>query len=110
VLANAVEHGGGRVDVSGERADDKVRITVRDEGRAAPPTPRRRTGSFAGAGRRSERGRGLAIAASALDEMGASLEAPWLAERRPAERRPAERGGAGAEVRIELPVAEPTPS
>jgi signal transduction histidine kinase len=105
VLANAVEHGGGRVDVSGERADDKVRITGRDEGRPAPPAAKRRPAPLADSGRRSDRGRGLAIAAGALDEMGASLEAPW-----PTAPRRVRKGAPDSEVRIELPVLEaPSP-
>lgn len=86
VLANAVEHGGDRIAVSGERHGDGVRIAVHDEGQPGPrDRDRPRTGSDArpGADRRQAgraRGRGLRIAARALGDMRASLRAPALFE------------------------------
>ena len=124
VLANGVEHGGGRVQLRAERVGDKVRIAVCDEG--AIPRP--------GAGKRSaqelvassDRGRGLGIAAAALGHARGSLEMPHLTS----VLRTAGRGGAyravtsspprggdrpsasaqrGTQVTLELPVAEESP-
>lgn len=53
LVANAVEHGSGRVEVCGSRAGERVRVEVRDEG---------------------PRGHGLGIAARAVEEAGGSLE------------------------------------
>lgn len=128
VLANAVEHGGERIAVSGERDGDGVRITVHD----------RSDGSSRGAGlrpadvatdfpdRSGSRGRGLAIAAEGVREMGGSLQAPDLAGALSGSRRGSllhrgsgasarrvrpsgsadPRGPEGTEVRLELPVVE----
>jgi signal transduction histidine kinase len=127
VLANAVEHGGERIAVSGERDGGGVRITVRDRGEGKPRE---------GAGVRladvqshgpdpyRSRGHGLTIAARGLDEMGGSLSAPDLGgvlsgSRRRDPRRGrkasnrcvrlagrADRGPKETEVRLELPVVE----
>ncbi len=70
LLANAVEHGSGRVEVRGSRAGERVRVEVRDGG---------------------PRGRGLGIAARAVEEAGGVLEV--------------ERGEDGTTVAVELPLA-----
>ena len=69
VVANAVEHGSGRVEVRGSRAGERVRVEVRDEG---------------------PRGRGLGIAARAVEEAGGVLEV--------------ERAEDGTTVAVELPL------
>ena len=66
LLANAVEHGGERIAVVGERDGDGVRIVVRDSGGS-----RRSRESVA-----RRRGRGLAIAAHAVGEARGSLAIP----------------------------------
>lgn len=58
LIANAVEHGGGHVRVSGRRSGRGVRVEVRDEGR----------------------GHGLAIAAKAVRESGGTLTAARAGE------------------------------
>lgn len=63
LIANAVEHGAGEVRVEGRRAGAGVRVEVRN---ANPPAAARR--------RAPERGRGLAIAKRAVDELGGRLE------------------------------------
>lgn len=80
LLANAVEHGSGRVEVRGSRAGARVRVEVHDEGPAAPAQPARRG-----------RGRGLGIAARAVEEAGGVLEV--------------ERAADGTTVAVELPLA-----
>ncbi|MEJ7790297.1 MAG: HAMP domain-containing sensor histidine kinase [Thermoleophilaceae bacterium] len=88
LLANAVEHGSGPVELHGRREGGCVRVEVRDDGGGvAKPVPV----GFSTAG---ERGRGLAIAARAVEEAGGTLSV---------ERRP--EGGTVASV--ELPIAEP---
>ena len=61
LVANAVEHGSGTVELLGRRTNGRVVLEVRDAG----PGP----SSSAGAGR----GRGLAIAARAIEEAGGRL-------------------------------------
>ena len=70
LLANAVEHGSGRVEVHGSRAGERVRVEIRDEG---------------------PRGRGLGIAARAVEEAGGVLEI--------------ERAADSTTVAVELPLA-----
>jgi signal transduction histidine kinase len=70
LLANAVEHGGGEVRLRGRRTPTGVLVEVADSGR----------------------GRGLAIAARAVEEAGGSLRLT--------------RGESGATVAVELPAAE----
>lgn len=98
LLSNAVEHGSGRVELRGERADGRIRIEVRDEGGDAPAEAAQR--EHAGSdpprvGRRRDpaRGHGLAIAARAVEEAGGSLRL-----------EPQE---SGAKVAIDLPASEP---
>jgi signal transduction histidine kinase len=61
LLANALEHGRGRVSLRGLRSDRKVRIEVADSGPG-----------FAAAARPG-RGRGLGLAAQAVEEAGGRL-------------------------------------
>lgn len=61
LLANAVEHGGGEIVVRGRQANGGVRVEVEDRGAAVPLR------------RPPRRGRGLAIAARALEEAGGRL-------------------------------------
>jgi two-component system sensor histidine kinase BaeS len=62
LLSNAIEHGGGRAELRGVRSGDQIRIEVADGGGGeARKLPRR------------GRGRGLAIAARAVEEAGGHL-------------------------------------
>jgi len=81
LLANAVEHGTGRVEVCGSLAGARVRVEVRDEGPAAPAPPRA-----------PDRGRGLGIAARAVEEAGGVMEVRCADH--------------GTTVAVELPLAE----
>ena len=63
LLANAVEHGGGEIVVRGRRSRGGIRVEVEDRGTAVRPLRRR----FA------PRGRGLTIAARALEQAGGRL-------------------------------------
>lgn len=67
LLANAVEHGEGRIELRAAGEDGCVRIEVRDEGPGLPAALRRpRAG-------RGARGRGLAIAADVAARAGGRL-------------------------------------
>ena len=88
LIANAIEHGQGPVDVAGAVRDGSVRIVVSDDGPGLPAPvaalirrPRRGRGA---------RGRGLAIAAEVAQAHGGSLASA------PAER--------GARLVLGLPV------
>jgi signal transduction histidine kinase len=88
LVANALEHGTGRVELLARSTGDRVRIEVADEGPGLPApvgdlTRRRRGG-------RGRRGRGLAIAADIADRHGGRLVAA------PSSR--------GARVALELPA------
>jgi DNA-binding response OmpR family regulator len=88
LVANAVEHGAGRVELLARASGDRVRIEVADEGPGLPApvghlTRRPRAG-------RGRRGRGLAIAADIADRHGGRLVAA------PSTR--------GARVALELPA------
>jgi DNA-binding response OmpR family regulator len=88
LVANALEHGTGRVELLGRSLGDRVRIEVADEGPGLPApvgdlTRRPRAG-------RGRRGRGLAIAADIADRHGGRLVAA------PSSR--------GARVALELPA------
>jgi len=76
LLANAVEHGSGPVELHGSRKGDTVRVEVCD-----------------GFPAKGERGRGLAIAARAVEDAGGTLSI--------------EHGPRGTVASVELPVAEP---
>ncbi|MBX5469613.1 MAG: HAMP domain-containing histidine kinase [Thermoleophilaceae bacterium] len=84
LVANAIEHGGGQLVVSGRRGPGTLRVEVRDRGPGfgAGGRPNRRAG----------RGRGLAIARRAVEEAGGRLELVHGAE--------------GATVAIELPLSD----
>jgi signal transduction histidine kinase len=87
LVANAVEHGSGPVELRGRRAGARVRVEVRDGGAAGAAAAR------TGVAGRDARGRGLAIAALAVEEAGGTLVL--------------EQGVDGTTAAIELPVAEP---
>lgn len=117
IVANAVEHGSGPVELRGRRMGDRVVVEVRDagppqagraperrgSGRLRLPVDRRRglAGSEgrrqageAGRGLAGDRGRGLAIATEAVEDAGGRLTL--------------ERGREGGTVAaVELPLAEP---
>jgi two-component system sensor histidine kinase BaeS len=80
LLSNAIEHGGGQVELRGVRADGRVRIELTDTGPGfvGSPSP--------------GRGRGLAIAARAVEEAGGTLK---IAS-----------GEGGSTVAVELPLAD----
>jgi signal transduction histidine kinase len=91
LVANAVEHGGGRVRVTVAAAAGRVRVEVADEGPGlAAPVER-----LVGAAERSrgERGHGLGIAARVARDAGGRLAAAPSAR--------------GARLVIDLPAAEP---
>jgi DNA-binding response OmpR family regulator len=93
LVANALEHGAGRVELLARSQGDRVRIEVADEGPGLPApvgdlTRRPRAG-------RGRRGRGLAIAADIADRHGGRLvAAPSSRGARLALELPAWRGGA----------------
>jgi signal transduction histidine kinase len=91
VLANAVEHGGGRVELRGRPAAGWVRLEVVDAGGGFRSSSSGSRASLSGRvrARRSDRGRGLRIAARALEEAGGRLSV--------------EDGTTGARVRLDLP-------
>jgi signal transduction histidine kinase len=93
LVANALEHGPGRVQITARAVGDRhVRIEVIDEGPGLPsPVASLTRVARAGRGRRPGRGRGLAIAAEIAARHGGRLVAA------PAQR--------GARIGIELPVA-----
>ena len=88
LVANALEHGDGRVRLRARAQGDRVRIEVADEGPGLPApvgdlTRRPRAG-------RGRRGRGLAIAADIADRHGGRLvAAPDRARRARRPRAPA---------------------
>jgi signal transduction histidine kinase len=91
LIANALEHGGGRVQVRGRTEDGKARIEILDEGPGlrAPVSELVRRGRRWGAGR--PRGHGLRIAQAVATAHGGRLAAA------PSER--------GARLVLELPAA-----
>jgi signal transduction histidine kinase len=97
LLANAVEHGSGAIEVAAVRRGRTVRVEVRDGGRAAARSGR---GAPGGARRLAarrfrlsprDRGRGLRIAARAVHTAGGRLTL--------------ERGPRGTVAAVELPLA-----
>ena len=70
LIANAIEHGGARVQVSGGRWDGGARIEVSDDGPGLPANVIRLTG---GSRRRGPRGRGLTIVAGVAEAHGGQL-------------------------------------
>jgi signal transduction histidine kinase len=89
LVANALEHGPGLVELAARRVDDRhIRIEVIDEGPGLPaPVSQLTRGARGG---RGNRGRGLAIAAEIAERHGGRLVAA------PAVR--------GARIGLELPV------
>jgi signal transduction histidine kinase len=89
LVANALEHGPGLVELTARHVDDRhIRIEVIDEGPGLPaPVSQLTRGARGGRGRR---GRGLAIAAEIAERHGGRLVAA------PAAR--------GARIGLELPV------
>jgi signal transduction histidine kinase len=90
VIANGLEHGGGRVVVEAERFGTRVRVSIIDGGsglKGLPPEPRR-------APRSSQRGHGLAIAARSVERHGGTIGFTRVSGR--------------AAVVIELPLEQPT--
>lgn len=89
LIANAIEHGGGVVEVRGTCAGDAVKVQILDDGPGLPKPVaeliRRRQD-------RSGRGLGLGIAAEVIDGHGGRLSAAPSA--------------VGARLMIELPTAE----
>ena len=81
LLSNAVEHGGGTVELCGRRSGDRVILEVRDEGPDGGSQP-------SGPGR----GRGLEIAAAALGDAGGTVAL--------------QRSEEGTVAALELPAAE----
>ncbi len=89
LLANAIEHAGGRIELRGRALGERVRIEVVDEGPGLP-APVAQLARAARAGR-GDRGRGLAIASEIAARHGGHLAAA------PTPR--------GARVALELPAA-----
>lgn len=90
VVANAAEHGQGRIELSARALGDRVRVEVADDGPGLPATvaeivARPRAG-------RGRRGRGLAIAADIARRHGGRLASA------PSER--------GARLALDLPAAD----
>jgi signal transduction histidine kinase len=91
LVANAIEHGGGEVELRARADGRRVRIEVRDRGRGLPaPVADLAARARAGRGRR---GRGLAIAADVAARHGGRLSAAP--------------SPAGACLALELPLARP---
>lgn len=94
LLANAIEHGGDRVEVRTRRVGDRVRVEVCDDGPGLPaPVAELVRRPRAG---RGARGRGLAIAAQVAAVHGGRLESA------PAAR--------GARVVLDVPAASTRPA
>jgi C4-dicarboxylate-specific signal transduction histidine kinase len=107
VLANAVEHGGGRVQLRAERVGARVRIAVCDEGAMSRFGSGERAAREPGAVRDRDRGRGLGIAAASLRHARGSLEAPDLAHLL---RRRGTGGGDAAATGPPTTAGDPRPS
>lgn len=88
LVANAVEHGSGPVELRGRRVGSDVVVEVEDRGPSGR-VPRARSGHPP----EPDRGRGVAIAARAVEEAGGRLAV---------DSRPD-----GTTAAIELPVADP---
>lgn len=88
VLANAIEHGAGRIELRTRRVGNRVRVEVTDDGGGLPAPVAE---LVAGGRRRGLRGRGLGIAARAVERDGGRLVS-----------LPSPRG---ARLALELPLA-----
>ena len=86
LLANAVEHGSGTVELSGRQEGARVILEVRDRGDGQGVEPDRRLH------RDPARGRGLGIAEAAVNEAGGTLKLV--------------RGDGGTVAAVELPLVE----
>jgi signal transduction histidine kinase len=93
LIANAIEHGGEAVEVSGVVGESVVRITVSDEGPGLPASIAQLT--WQARRGRGARGRGLAIAAAIAEAHGGRVVTA------PAQH--------GARVVLELPLAPERP-
>jgi signal transduction histidine kinase len=91
LIANAIEHGGGEVSVSGRVERERVRIEVCDAGAGLPAPVAELVRRRDRARRRRGRGRGLAVALAVAGAHGGRLAAA------PSER--------GARLVLELPLA-----
>lgn len=97
LLANALEHGSGRVELAVRQHGDRVHIDVADQGEVIPGSlppairhrQRRRTSG------RQERGHGLAVASEIAERHGGRLLAVT-----------AQRGAGGTRLRLELPLGD----
>jgi len=85
LVANAVEHGSGPVELRGRAEGERAVVEVRDAGPGDGPGEHRRA--------RADRGRGLAIAARAAEEAGGRITI--------------ERDEGGTTAAVELPLREP---
>ncbi|HEV3001949.1 MAG TPA: HAMP domain-containing sensor histidine kinase [Solirubrobacteraceae bacterium] len=94
LLANAIEHGGGRIELRATAAGERVRVEVLDGGPGLPsPVPTLIRRARAG---RGQRGRGLAIAADVARRHGGRLATAPSSH--------------GARLVLELPSARPAPA
>lgn len=90
VLANAAEHGCGRIELSAREGGGRVRIEIVDDGPGLPATVTELTARPRGG--RGSRGRGLAIAADIVRRHGGRLASA------PSDR--------GARLAMDLPAAD----
>lgn len=90
LLANAVEHGSGTIELRGERVDGAVRVEVRNDGVAREVSVAPTSGRALDGG--ADRGRGLRIARRAVEDAGGLLRF--------------ENGADGARAAVELPLAD----
>jgi signal transduction histidine kinase len=89
LLANAIEHGGGAIELSRRRVGERVRVEVSDDGPGLPAPVAVLTRHARGG--RGRRGRGLAIAAEIAARHGGRLQSAPSRE--------------GARLALDLPAA-----
>lgn len=95
LISNAIEHGGGRIELRGRRVGRSVRVEVADEGSIGHRNARRPAASrrrHLAALAPLHRGRGLTIAARAVQGAGGTIEVS--------------RNGHGSVAAIELPAED----